>query len=125
MTKTAARVLARLRVMFPNFATAISNDPEMMRLMIHEWAEGLAGMDEATISRGFSELKATGADFAPSLPRFIQLCGGPPGHWSSTWSGIVKKGAELGLLEDQFVYPQVFRAKVESLAEKGILAKHE
>jgi hypothetical protein len=114
--------------MFPNFATAISNDPEMMRLMINEWAEGLAGMDEETISRGFSELKATGTDFAPSLPKFIQLCGGRAEHWSSTWSGIVKKGAELGLMEDQFVYPQNFRGRVESMVEElegKQLEKHE
>jgi len=116
--KTAPRVLARLRVMFPSFAAAVSNDQEMMQLMIDEWAEGLAGLDDEAIRCGFSRLRGSGADFAPSLPKFIQLCGGRPEHWSSTWSGIVKKGAEFGITEDQFIYPQNFARRVGFMAEK-------
>ncbi len=80
--KIAARVLARLKVMFPSFASQMNNDSEMMMLAIDEWATGLQGLSTDAIKHGLEAVRRSGATFPPSLPEFVALCkqGSAPYH---------------------------------------------
>ena len=76
MKKVAARVIARLKVMYPSFASKLDDDEEMTNLMIDEWSKGLRGILNQDIAHGLEVTRTSGSDFAPSLPKFIEYCGG-------------------------------------------------
>ena len=114
--KIAARVLARLKVMYPMFANQIASDPEMMTLAIDEWSKGLQGMDVKSIERGLEMVRRSHSDFAPSLPKFIDYCGGRVKPWYETWPGIVDRGKQLGINEKDFVYKHQFVSFLKSKA---------
>lgn len=80
--RIAARVLARLKVMFPSFASQMNNDSEMMMLAVDEWATGLQGLSTDAIQQGLEAVRRSGATFPPSLPEFVALCkqGSAPCH---------------------------------------------
>ena len=80
MKKVAARVIARLKVMYPAFASKLDDDEEMTNLMIDEWSKGLRGILNQDIAHGLEVTRTSGSDFAPSLPKFIEYCGGRPTH---------------------------------------------
>lgn len=95
--KVAARVIARLKVMYPAFSNQMSADPEMMMLAIDEWSKGLAGMPYDKIELGLERTRQSRSAFAPSLPEFIDYCGGRVKPWWQTLEGIQQRGDELGV----------------------------
>lgn len=98
--KVAARVLARLKVMYPLFASQLTKDPEMMMLAIDEWSKGLNGMPFDKIEFGLERVRQSRSAFAPSLPEFIDMCGGRVKPWWQTLDGIKQRGNELGIEPD-------------------------
>ena len=72
--KIAARVIAKFRVMFPNFAAQIGRDQDFMSLMLDEWAQGLKGADPHRIKSALEQLQISGEKWPPSLPEFLALC---------------------------------------------------
>ena len=78
MRKLAARVILKLKVMYPLFAAKLDADEELMNLMIDEWSKGLAGITNHDITLALEQVRRSGSDFAPSLPKFIEYCGGRP-----------------------------------------------
>jgi len=98
--KVAARVLARLKVMYPQFASQILNDPEMASLAIDEWSKGLNGIPMERIEQGLEMVRQSKSAFAPSLPQFINFCGGRVLPWWQSWKGIEQRGKELGVPEN-------------------------
>lgn len=95
--KVAARILARLKVMYPAFSNQMSADPEMMMLAIDEWSKGLNGMPFDKIEFGLERVRQSRSAFAPSLPEFIDMCGGRVKPWWQTLDGIQQRGDELGI----------------------------
>ena len=78
MRKLAARVILKLKVMYPSFAAKLDDDEELTNLMIDEWSKGLAGITNHDITHALEQVRRSGSDFAPSLPKFIEYCGGRP-----------------------------------------------
>ncbi len=76
--KTAARAISTLKVMFPSFAAKMDDDDEWMNLLIEEWAKGLSGIPMVDVLHGIELVRRSGSEFAPSLPKFIEYCGGRP-----------------------------------------------
>lgn len=101
-TMIAARVIARLKVMYPAYARMMDNDPDMMALALDEWATSLQGITLENISQGFEKLRSEGSSYCPSIPEFIKHCGGKPKPWWETWPGITDRGAKLGIFEENF-----------------------
>ena len=95
--KVAARILARLKVMYPAFSNQMSADPEMMMLAVDEWSKGLNGMPYEKIEFGLERVRQSRSAFAPSLPEFIDMCGGRVKPWWQTLEGIQQRGDELGV----------------------------
>jgi hypothetical protein len=114
--KVAARVLARIKVMYPLFANQISSDPEMMMLAIDEWANGLKGMDIKNVERGLEMVRRSRSDFAPSLPKFIDYCGGRAKPWWETMEGYIERGKQLGIEEKDFIRKHEFISLVKNKA---------
>ena len=74
--KDAARVIAKLKVMYPSFGAKM--DDEWMNLTIDEWFKGLNGIEKIDVSNAIETVRRSGSEFAPSLPKFIEYCGGRP-----------------------------------------------
>jgi len=74
----AARAISTLKVMFPAFAAKIDDDEEWMNFLIEEWTKGLSGIPMVDVLHGIELVRRSGSDFAPSLPKFIEYCGGRP-----------------------------------------------
>jgi hypothetical protein len=72
--RRAARVIARLQVRFPNAFAEMRKDPEMMALMVEEWAHDLRNLSDDDIDRGLSAVRNSGSTFGPSLPEFVAMC---------------------------------------------------
>jgi len=104
----AARVIARLKVMYPAYARMMDNDSDMMELALDEWATSLNGVTMENIAKGFEKLRDEGSSYCPSIPEFVGYCGGKPKPWWATWTGIIDRGAQLGLDEKKFVYKHEF-----------------
>ena len=108
--KVSARVLARLKVMYPQFANQVLNDNEMMALAVDEWAKSLQGIPIEKIELGLEKVRRSGAEFAPSLPKFVQLCGGRAKPWWETMEGIEQRAQQLGVPKQPRV--DLFRLEV-------------
>ena len=116
----AARVIARLKVMYPAYARMMDNDSDMMALALDEWSISLSGITMENIAHGFEKLRQSGSGYCPSIPEFVDYCGGKPKPWWETWPGITDRGAELGLCESQFGHrPQSFRLAVLTKARES------
>ena len=76
--KTAARAISTLKVMFPSFAAKMDDDEEWMNFLIEEWSKGLSGIPMVDVLHGIELVRRSGSEFAPSLPKFIEYCGGRP-----------------------------------------------
>lgn len=76
--KTAARAISTLKVMFPSFAAKMDDDEEWMNFLIEEWSKGLSGIAMVDVLHGIELVRRSGSEFAPSLPKFIEYCGGRP-----------------------------------------------
>jgi len=119
-TQVAARVIARIKAMYPHFATNMDKDPDLTDLTVDEWSRGLEGIELDLIDSGLEMVRRSGSDFAPSLPKFIQYCGGKPKPWWETRIGIEARGQQLGLSETNFSFFQPFRlAVLEKAKEAG------
>jgi len=75
-TKVAARVIARLSAQFPGFAARIDNDADIAELTVDEWSRGLRGIDLNKIDNALDLVRGSSSNFAPSLPKFLEYCGG-------------------------------------------------
>lgn len=111
----AARVIARLKVMYPAYAKSMDNDPEMMKLALDEWITSLKGIGLDKISGAFDKLRSNGTSFCPSIPEFVSLCGGRPKPWWTTIEGIEQRGAELGVEKNPRA--DLFRLEVLAAAQ--------
>jgi hypothetical protein len=76
--KIAGRVIARFKVMFPSFGARLDDDEDWMNLTLDEWSKGLSGIPNVDILHAIELVRRSGSDFAPSLPKFIDYCGGRP-----------------------------------------------
>lgn len=115
--KVSARVLARLKVMYPQFANQVLNDNEMMALAVDEWAKSLQGIPIEKIELGLEKVRRSGNEFAPSLPKFVQYCGGRAKPWWETIEGIEHRAKELGVEWQPRV--DLFRLEVLAKARKA------
>jgi len=112
----AARVIARLKVMYPAYARMMDNDPDMMELAIDEWATSLNGVTMENIAGGFDKLRIKASPFCPSVPEFLGMCGGKVRPWWETVDGYVERGKQLGIDENDFVWKGDFIALVKKKA---------
>jgi len=78
MRKLAARVILTLKAMYPSFGAKLDADKELMNLMIDEWSKGLVGIANQDITHALEQVRRSGSVFPPSLPKFIEYCGGRP-----------------------------------------------
>jgi hypothetical protein len=76
--KIAGRVISTLKVMFPSFAAKMDDDEEWMNLTLDEWSKGLSGIPNVDILHAIEIVRRSGSEFAPSLPKFVEYCGGRP-----------------------------------------------
>ena len=76
--KVAAQVLSKFKVMFPSFGAKMDSDQEWTNLMLDEWGMGLRGMQQIDVLQAVELVRRSGSDFAPSLPKFVEYCGGRP-----------------------------------------------
>ena len=76
--KIAARVLSTFKVMFPSFGARMDEDEEWTGLMIDEWSKGLSGIPSVDVLHAIELVRRSGSEFAPSLPKFVEYCGGRP-----------------------------------------------
>lgn len=96
-TVVAGRVIARLRAMYPSFSRMLQQDKEILALMVDEWSKSLSGMEIEKIDLALEKVRRSGADFPPSLPKFVEYCGGRVKPWWETMEGIEHKADELGI----------------------------
>lgn len=76
--KVAAQVLSKFKVMFPSFGAKMDSDQEWTNLMLDEWGMGLRGMQQIDVLQAVELVRRSGSEFAPSLPKFVEYCGGRP-----------------------------------------------
>jgi hypothetical protein len=107
----ASRVLKVLFVQFPQLA-ASSTD---RRLMVSEWAQGLADMRPEEIERGLAKCRTR--TFAPSLGEFATLCrpalDAETAFWEAHEGMCARHRGERG----EWSHPAVWRAACELSAE--------
>ena len=115
----SARVIARLKVMYPAYARSMENDSDMMDLAIDEWSVSLQGLSLDDIAAGFEKLRIKASPFCPSIPEFLGMCGGKVRPWYQTLEGYVERGKQLGIDEKDYVRKDHFIDLVKSKARES------
>ena len=70
--KKVVEVFSKLQVRYGHKWTSNFSTPELVRLAVSEWADGLSGFTAEEIGRG---LEVWQEDWPPSLPEFKRACG--------------------------------------------------